>query len=174
VFESVALLEEAMVLAVPPRHSLASSRGRRVSLTELADEQFLLLKDGHCFRDDVLQLCERCHMTPNVVFEGGQFDTLVAMVAAGAGVTLLPEMARRHYRHAGIRLVEFARPRPARALSLVRVKDKFVSPAVQAFADYLGAECDSVCAESVRATASDDARRNGRGKEQARGASCGA
>lgn len=56
-------------------------------------ERFLLLKDGHCFRDDVLEVCKRSRLNPQVVFKGGQLDTVVAMVAAGTGVTLLPEIA---------------------------------------------------------------------------------
>jgi LysR family transcriptional regulator, hydrogen peroxide-inducible genes activator len=140
-FVSEPLIKEGMVLAVPRRHPLAHRNGRAVSLEDLAAERFLLLKDGHCFRDDVLQICKRCHLSPNVVFEGGQFDTLVAMVAEGAGVTLLPEMARQHYRHSGVRLVDFAPPRPTRTLGLVRAKEKFLTPSTRAFMECLRQAC---------------------------------
>jgi LysR family hydrogen peroxide-inducible transcriptional activator len=140
-FVSEPLLEEGMLLAVPRRHPLRRRRRRRVAIEELAGESFLLLRDGHCFRDDVLAICKRCRLNPNVVFEGGQFDTLVAMVAAGAGVTLLPEMARGHYRHVGVGLMEFAPPRPTRTIGLVRAKEKFVTPAVRAFVDHLRKAC---------------------------------
>jgi LysR family transcriptional regulator, hydrogen peroxide-inducible genes activator len=140
-FISEALLKEGMLLAVPRRHAL-SRRGRQaVSLEDLAEERFLLLKDGHCFRDDVLEICKRCRVTPNVVFEGGQFDTLVAMVAAGTGITLLPEMARRHYQHSGVRLIDFAPPSPTRTLGMVRAKEKFLTPSTRVFMEYVRSSC---------------------------------
>jgi LysR family transcriptional regulator, hydrogen peroxide-inducible genes activator len=138
------LIREGMLLAVPRRHRL-SRRPGPVTLDDLAEERFLLLKDGHCFRDDVLQICKRCHVNPNVVFEGGQFDTLVAMVATGAGVTLLPEMARRHYQHSGVGLLDFAPPRPMRTLGLVRAKDQFLTPATRVFIEHLRRICVEPC-----------------------------
>jgi len=140
-FVSESLVKEGMLLAVPRRHRLYRRQGRPVTLDDLAEERFLLLKDGHCFREDVLQICKRCRVNPNVVFEGGQFDTLVAMVATGAGVTLLPEMARAHYRHSGVGLLEFAPPRPTRTIGLVRAKDQFMTPAVRAFIEHLRKTC---------------------------------
>jgi len=140
-FVSESLVKEGMLLAVPRGHRLCRRQSRPVALDDLSDERFLLLKDGHCFREDVLQICKRCRMNPNVVFEGGQFDTLVAMVATGAGVTLLPEMAREHYRHSGVGLLDFAPPRPTRTIGLVRVKEQFVTAAVRAFIDHLRKTC---------------------------------
>jgi LysR family transcriptional regulator, hydrogen peroxide-inducible genes activator len=140
-FVAETLIKEGMVLAVPRHHPLLRRRGHPVALADLGDERFLLLKDGHCFRDDVLQICKRCRVNPNVVFEGGQFDTLVAMVAAGAGVTLLPEMARRHYQHSGVGLIEFTPPQPTRTIGLVRAKEKFVTPAARTFVDHVRKAC---------------------------------
>jgi LysR family hydrogen peroxide-inducible transcriptional activator len=134
------LLADHMLLAVPPKHHLWRQR-RRAVLGDVARESFLLLKDGHCFRDDVLQLCKASRLNPHVTFEGGQFDTLVAMVAAGAGVTLLPEMARRRYRHAGVRLLDFLPPQPTRTIGVVRARDKFQTEAARAFLDVLKGTC---------------------------------
>jgi len=127
------LLHERMLLAVPKSHPLWRKR-RRVTLDEVVHEPFLLLKDGHCFRDDVLEVCKRAQLNPHVVFEGGQFDTLMAMVSAGAGVTLLPEMASQRYQNnedAG--LLEFAPPQPARTIGIVRAKGKYLTPAAKVF-----------------------------------------
>jgi LysR family hydrogen peroxide-inducible transcriptional activator len=134
-FVSETLIEEAMLLALPRRHPLAARR--RVAFRDVSREPFLLLKDGHCFRDDVLEICKRSRLKPQVVFEGGQFDTLVAMVAAGTGITLLPEMARAHYRHRGVELREFVPPRPTRTIGIVRPKYKTLSPASRAFIEVL-------------------------------------
>jgi LysR family hydrogen peroxide-inducible transcriptional activator len=136
-FVAEPLLEDHMLLAVPKQHRLWRQRHRRVSFREVAEEPFLLLKDGHCFRDDVLQICKSARMNPHVVFESGQFDTLVAMVAAGVGLTLLPEMARGHYRNAGVGLLEFAPPEPKRTIGVVRPKGKFLTGAARAFMEVL-------------------------------------
>lgn len=131
------LLHERMLLAVPKRHPLWQRR-RRVSLKEVAHEPFLLLKDGHCFRDDVLEVCKRAQLNLRIIFEGGQFDTLMAMVSAGTGVTLLPEMASRRYRNrddAG--LIEFDPPQPSRTIGIVRAKGKFQTPAAKVFIEAL-------------------------------------
>lgn len=69
-FVSEFLLTEGMLLAVPRRHALSRRSRQAVTLKDLAEERFLLLKDGHCFRDDVLEVCKRCRVNPNVVFEG--------------------------------------------------------------------------------------------------------
>jgi LysR family hydrogen peroxide-inducible transcriptional activator len=131
------LLEDHMLLAVPKQHQLWRQRHRRVSFREVAEEPFLLLKDGHCFRDDVLQMCKAARVNPHVVFESGQFDTLVAMVATGAGLTLLPEIASPHYRNAGVGLLEFAPPQPKRTIGVVRPKGKFLTAAARAFIEVL-------------------------------------
>ncbi|MGD0225337.1 MAG: LysR substrate-binding domain-containing protein [Terriglobia bacterium] len=135
-FVAETLLPDRMLLAVSPRHHLWRKR-QPVTLRDLTREPFLLLKEGHCFRDDVLQVCNVSRLNPHVVFEGGQFDTLVGMVAAGAGVTLLPEMSRRHYRHAGVRLLEFLEPQPTRTIGVVKAKDKFQTEAARAFLSVL-------------------------------------
>ena len=165
-FVCESLIKEGMVLAVPRQHPLSRRRAPSVAFQDLAAERFLLLKDGHCFRDDVLQICKRCRMSPNVVFEGGQFDTLIAMVAEGAGVTLLPEMARRHYQHSGVRLVELAAPGPSRTVGLARAKEKFVTPAARAFIDHIRAACGQLNGSvssrvSTSAAASGNSRCNG-------------
>jgi len=130
------LMRDRMLLAVPKQHRLYGRR-RKLRLDEVGRERFLLLKDGHCFRDDVLEVCKRSRLNPQVVFEGGQFDTLMAMVAAGAGVTLLPEIARSRYRNGDVGLLEFAPPEPTRTVGIVRAKRKFLTPAAGAFIDAL-------------------------------------
>jgi LysR family hydrogen peroxide-inducible transcriptional activator len=140
-FEAEALCREAMVLVVPRDHLLRRRAGRRVALSEVAHEPFLLLKEGHCFRDDVFEICKRSRLSPQVAFEGGQFETLVAMVAAGAGITLLPEMACLHFRRPGVRLVELRPPRPTRTIGFVRAKDKYLTPAARALIQVLKETC---------------------------------
>lgn len=85
------LFEERFYAVLPKSHRRASSES--ISLAELNREPFLLLKEGHCFRDSVIAACHKSKVTPSVVFESGQFATILAMVSAGMGVSAVPAMA---------------------------------------------------------------------------------
>jgi LysR family transcriptional regulator, hydrogen peroxide-inducible genes activator len=85
------LFEEKFYAVLPEKHRSTSRTS--ISLTELNKEPFLLLKEGHCFRDSVIAACHRSKMSPSVVFESGQFATILAMVSAGMGVSAVPAMA---------------------------------------------------------------------------------
>jgi LysR family hydrogen peroxide-inducible transcriptional activator len=72
-------------------HPLASAKS--LALKDLRGESFVMLRDGHCFRDLSIATCTHARITPNIAFESGQFSSLLGMVAAGVGVSLIPEMA---------------------------------------------------------------------------------
>lgn len=131
-FVAEPVLRDRMLLAVPTRHPLWRRHRRQAAFREVADEPFLLLKDGHCFRNAILDLCKHSRLNPNVVFEGGQFETLLAMVAAGFGVTVLPEMGRQRFLRAGVGLLRFTPPEPERVIGIARWKGKFVTPGARA------------------------------------------
>lgn len=82
---------DRFVLAVPPDHRF--KRRKRVRMTDLAGEQVLLLEDGHCLRSQALPLCTTAGACEVGDFRASSLTTLVQMVAAGVGVTLLPEMS---------------------------------------------------------------------------------
>ena len=88
----VALFEEKFYAVLPDTHRLAASRDF-ISLAELNREPFLLLKAGHCFRDNLIGACKKLRISPTIVFESGQFATILAMVSAGMGVSAVPAMA---------------------------------------------------------------------------------
>ena len=75
------LLREPMFAVLPDKHRLAGSK--KIDLRQMGGESFLLLKEGHCFRENTVSACRRSKLQPNVVFESGQFSTILAMVAAG-------------------------------------------------------------------------------------------
>lgn len=87
------LFEEKFYAVLPEKHRRASRAS--ISLAELNREPFLLLKEGHCFRDSLIAACHKSKMSPSVVFESGQFATILAMVSAGMGVSAVPAMAVR-------------------------------------------------------------------------------
>lgn len=112
------LAADPFLLAVPRGHRLARGRSR-VPLAELADETVLLLEDGHCLRQQALSACARTGIR-EAGFRATSLSTLVSMVAAGAGVTLLPAIAAElENRRGALALRRFRDPEPARTLGLV-------------------------------------------------------
>jgi LysR family hydrogen peroxide-inducible transcriptional activator len=130
-FEIVPLLTERLYAALPADHPRADAPA--LALRELRDERFVLLRDSHCFRDIALVACERAKLDPRVVFESGQFSSLLGMVAAGVGVTLVPEMAID--RSSGCRFVRIADPQACRTIAAARVKGRSFSRVQQALLD---------------------------------------
>jgi LysR family transcriptional regulator, hydrogen peroxide-inducible genes activator len=65
------LLREPLYLVVPRNHRLAAKP--RVHLKQIENDSLLLLKEGHCFRENTLSACGRARLKPNVVIESGQF-----------------------------------------------------------------------------------------------------
>jgi LysR family hydrogen peroxide-inducible transcriptional activator len=117
--ESRELYREEFLLAVPERHPLAARE--RVRVADLRDETLLLLEEGHCLRDQALEVCSRVGVRDSQDFRATSLETLRQMVAAGAGVTLLPELAGRGaYRTGrGVALRPFVRPAPVRHIGAV-------------------------------------------------------
>ena len=86
------LFSEDFVLAVPCDHELAGT-DQPVAASVLASEQVLLLEEGHCLRDQALAVCQLAGASERSGFRATSLETLRQMVAAGVGVTLLPELA---------------------------------------------------------------------------------
>ncbi|HTV04535.1 MAG TPA: hydrogen peroxide-inducible genes activator [Acidobacteriaceae bacterium] len=90
-FELFPLGTEPLFAVLPKDHPRASAKS--LSLKDLRGEQFVMLRDGHCFRDLSIAACARARITPRIAFESGQFSSLLGMVAAGVGITFVPQMA---------------------------------------------------------------------------------
>jgi LysR family hydrogen peroxide-inducible transcriptional activator len=90
-FEISPLQTEPLFAVLPRGHARAGAKS--LALKDLRGESFVLLRDGHCFRDVSVAACSRAKVDPRVAFESGQFSSLLGMVAAGVGVSLVPEMA---------------------------------------------------------------------------------
>ncbi len=121
-FEVVPLFSEDFVLAVPAAHPLAASDpDAPVELGVLADEHVLLLEEGHCLRDQALSVCRLTGAEEHRGFRATSLETLRQMVAAGVGITLLPELAVLPPvpTSDGVVLRRFAPPVPRRELALV-------------------------------------------------------
>jgi LysR family hydrogen peroxide-inducible transcriptional activator len=85
------LRTEPLFAVLPKDHPRAAAGS--LALRDLRGQPFVLLRDGHCFRDLSIAACARARVTPRIAFESGQFNSLFGMVAAGVGITLAPEMA---------------------------------------------------------------------------------
>src|SRR5688500_13272440 len=92
--EARQLYEEPFSLAVPAQHRLAKKK--EVKVEDLKDETLLLLEDGHCLRDQALEVCSSVGVQEKQDFRATSLETLRQMVATGVGITLLPELASRN------------------------------------------------------------------------------
>jgi LysR family hydrogen peroxide-inducible transcriptional activator len=127
------LFRERLYVVIPQNHRLAASA--QVHLAQIANDPFLLLKEGHCFRENTLAACGRARLKPNVVFESGQFTTILAMVAAGTGVSVVPEMAVET--REGCRFLPLADEGSYRRVGIVQLKQHFRSRVHRAFVEHL-------------------------------------
>lgn len=129
------LFEEPFVLAVPDGHPLAARRS--ITLDALAEERLLLLEDGHCLRDQALDVCHLAGASEKSGFQGTSLETLRQMVAANVGVTLLPMLAIQPpvARSPDIRLIGFAGAEPpSRRIAMVWRRSSAMTEFLQALA----------------------------------------
>lgn len=113
------LFEEPFMLAVPETHVLAASK--TLAMQDLAHESLLLLEDGHCLRDQALDVCQLAGASEKTGFRATSLETLRQMVAANVGITLLPVLAVKPPVAASqdIRLLPFRAPAPSRRIAMV-------------------------------------------------------
>lgn len=131
--EHATLMRDPFLLAAAPEHRLAGLK-RRARLQDLDDEGVLLLDDGHCFRDQALQLCARVGAR-EAGYRATSLATLVQMASAGRGVTLLPSIALPVENRRGQLVVrEFTAPGPGRTIALAWRKGSALTTAMTTLA----------------------------------------
>ncbi len=115
----IPIYEEDFVLALPPGHPLAGKR--RVSPTALAELPLLLLDEGHCLRDQALDVCRNAGVRAELAnTRAASLATAVQCVTGGLGVTLIPQSAVPvETARSRLELAYFAAPRPGRRIGLV-------------------------------------------------------
>lgn len=114
------LLDEPFVFLAPSDHPIARDKRKNVDERALADEDVLLLEDGHCLRAQALDICRRAGAVTSGRIQATSLNTLVQMVANGLGVTLIPERAVPLEVRPGSGLVAkpFRKPAPSRSIGL--------------------------------------------------------
>lgn len=131
------LFEEPFVLAVPATHRMAKQK--KVKLSDLSEVRLLLLDDGHCLRDQALEVCQIAGAVERSGFRATSLETLRHMVSANVGMTLLPALAVRPPAPAtaNVVLIPFADPQPHRRIAMVWRRTSaltvFLSELVQSF-----------------------------------------
>lgn len=152
------ICHEALLAYLSPKHPLAEKE--RVRQAALVDEHVWLLGEGHCFRTQALHLCsidrrrsrDEDDARPNIVFEGNSLDSLVNLVDAGLGVTIVPELfalalpASR--RSAQVR--RFADPEPRREISFIASREHLRKSIADAIVESLRAGVPSDVAHRRR------------------------
>lgn len=134
--ETRSLFAESFLVAMPERHRLATRR--RLKTTDLAGEKLLLLEDGHCLRDQALEVCGMAD-TEEQDFRATSLETLRQMVAAGLGITLLPRLATEGPFGAtrGLAVRPFAPPAPSRVIGAAWRRSSTRGEAIGAVCDIL-------------------------------------
>lgn len=83
--------DEPLLVALPKAHPLAKKRG--LTLDDLEQEAFILMKEGHCLAGQALQFCRLNGFAPRVSFRSAQIETVLSFVASGWGISLVPAMS---------------------------------------------------------------------------------
>ncbi len=122
------LFEEPFVLAVPEGSALATRKA--LTLDDLADQSVLLLEDGHCLRDQALEVCQLAGAGEKAGFRATSLETLRQMVAADVGITLLPTLAVKppvpQVEH--VRILPFSGKPPSRHVAMVWRRSSAMAP----------------------------------------------
>jgi LysR family transcriptional regulator, hydrogen peroxide-inducible genes activator len=137
--ETRELYEEAFTVALPNNHPLGAKGTIKVS--DLKGQTLLLLEDGHCLRDQALEVCSRIDIREAEDFRATSLETLRQMVVAGLGITLLPETAVESPfgSQRGLTIRQFTKPAPTRTVGAVWRKSSTRTPAIAAMCNVLDA-----------------------------------
>ena len=133
--EVTPLRTEPVFAALPKGHARAEAES--LSLKDLRGEPFVMLRDGHCFRDLSNAACLSAKITPNIAFETSQFSSVLAMVGAGVGISMIPEMAVDL--SAPCRYVPLTDARARRTIVLATLRGRTFNRVQTAFVDWLTA-----------------------------------
>lgn len=133
--QSSSLFHEPLYLLVSKRHDLASRKV--VSLTELMDEEFILFPKGYILEEVVSDACREMGFEPKVSTEGEDMDAIKGMVAAGIGITLLPESAVSQYHSPFLNCIEVNSPQVTRSVGIITPKRRQLSASEKLFHEFV-------------------------------------
>lgn len=123
--KEIVLYYEPFVAYIPENHKIAHKK--EIEVSDLEIEEILLLQDGHCFRDGILNLCKNLNgdVKNSFQLESGSFETLIKLANEGLGTTLLPYLHTLDLKEKDKKnLHHFVEPKPAREVSLIFPKSE--------------------------------------------------
>ncbi|MDN5923780.1 MAG: LysR substrate-binding domain-containing protein [Xanthomonadales bacterium] len=128
------LFEEPFMLAVPYAHPLA--KRKNLKMADLANQSLVVLEDGHCLRDQALEVCQLSGAGEKSGFRATSLETLRQMVAADVGITLLPTLAVQPpvAQAPNVKLIEFRGQIPSRRIAMVWRKSSAMGHFLRDFA----------------------------------------
>jgi LysR family transcriptional regulator, hydrogen peroxide-inducible genes activator len=129
------LFDEELLAVISAGHRLAARP--KISLGDLKDERFILMHESHCLSGQALGFCRNHGVAPNVSFRSAQIETILAFVASGHGISLVPAMSRRETHFPGVLYKPLSGPGPRRDIALLRRFDRPLNRAARALVDYL-------------------------------------
>ena len=138
------LVRDPLMLAIPKNHPLAGEEVAHIGAVQ--QERLLLLREGHCFRGDVLTACTRARAEFHAIFESDSLATIFSLVAAGLGVSIVPAMSAPH--SSGCLLLPLAEPK-VRRVGYARLRSSAGFKPLRAFTDWLRKDSLGVPIESL-------------------------
>lgn len=129
------LLTEELYAILPPHHIL--SEYQSIRLEQLKDESFVMFSEEYTLRTIVMEACQRAGFSPRIGFEGEETDTIRGLVAAGMGVSLLPEMALTECGTAQPTKVRVIEPSVTRTVGLIKRTGERLPPVAEVFRRFL-------------------------------------
>lgn len=131
------LYDEDFNVVVPIDHQWA--KRKQIKTVELSSEKILLLDSGHCFSNQVKEVCSEFNNSIGEVQQGNSLETIRNMVASGLGITVLPVSANSGKYHSKLtREIPFASPAPARRIALAWRKSFSRKQAIEVLAAAIG------------------------------------
>jgi len=134
--KEIVLYYEPFVAYIPDHHE--SYTKEEITIADLDLDRILLLQDGHCFRDGILNLCKNNKYIndSNFQLESGGFETLIKLADEGLGTTLLPYLHTLDLNDKNkVKLRHFQDPKPAREVSLIYPKNELKIHIINALRD---------------------------------------
>jgi LysR family transcriptional regulator, hydrogen peroxide-inducible genes activator len=131
------LFQEELLLALPPRHALLKKPA--ILASDLEPERFILMKEGHCLGDQVLNFCTRRDFHPRVLCRTAQIETIRSLVQGGMGISLIPAMACAKQTGGRLYYRSLAPPAPQRSITAVWLRERPPGRAANAFLQQLRA-----------------------------------
>lgn len=129
------LLTEELYAIVPPGHPLSNEQS--IKLRQLQDETFVLFSEGYSLRPIVWDACQGAGFEPKIGFEGEETDTIRGLVAAGMGVSLLPELALHHTGPLQPVKVRISEPSVTRTIGLIHRSNEKLPLVATVFHNFL-------------------------------------